>query len=51
MVTILLEEVDAASTIIELNESGLKADDPEIPSKMIGKKEGCVHTLRAAIVF
>ncbi|AOH56217.1 hypothetical protein ABE28_017780 [Peribacillus muralis] len=61
MVTILLEEVGAPST----NESGLKADDPEILSKMIGQKEGWVytftclkghlengvHTLWASIVF
>lgn len=65
IVTILLEEVDDTNTIIEVNEKGLKAADPEIINKMIGQKEGWVytltclkgylengvHTLRASILF
>jgi hypothetical protein len=30
---------------IEVNESGLKEDDPEKVNKMIGQKEGWVYTL------
>ena len=33
------------STIIEVTESGLKADDPEIVNKMLGQKEGWVYML------
>jgi uncharacterized protein YndB with AHSA1/START domain len=44
MVAISLKE-DDTSTIIEVNESGLKEDDPEIVEKMIGQKEGWVYTL------
>ncbi|MCM2534576.1 SRPBCC family protein [Neobacillus pocheonensis] len=44
VVTITLKEADT-STIIEVNESGLKEDDPEIVAKMIGQKEGWVYTL------
>ncbi|MDN4074365.1 SRPBCC family protein [Fictibacillus terranigra] len=33
------------STIIEVNESGLKEDDPDIIAKMLGQKEGWVYTL------
>ncbi|MEH6936313.1 SRPBCC family protein [Bacillus sp. JJ664] len=43
-VTITLTEVDT-STIIEVIESGLKEDDPEVVAKMIGQKEGWVYTL------
>ncbi|NOU96984.1 hypothetical protein GC093_27715 [Paenibacillus sp. LMG 31456] len=45
IVTILLKELDNRSTIIEVNESGLKEDDPEIVNKMIGQKEGWVYVL------
>ena len=31
--------------MIEVNESGLKEDDPEIVNKMIGQKEGWVYML------
>jgi len=44
IVTITLTEVDS-STIIEVIESGLKEDDPEVVAKMIGQKEGWVYTL------
>jgi uncharacterized protein YndB with AHSA1/START domain len=44
IVTITLTEVDA-STMIEVIESGLKEDDPEVVAKMIGQKEGWVFTL------
>ncbi|GGI17519.1 SRPBCC family protein [Gottfriedia solisilvae] len=44
MVTITLNEVDT-NTIIEVIESGLKEDDPEVVAKMIGQKEGWVYTL------
>jgi uncharacterized protein YndB with AHSA1/START domain len=43
-VLITLEEQDG-STIIEVNESGLKEDDPDIMAKMMGQKEGWVYTL------
>ncbi|WHY55545.1 SRPBCC family protein [Peribacillus simplex] len=45
IVTITLKELDEMSTIIEVNESGLKEDDPELINKMIGQKEGWVYTL------
>jgi uncharacterized protein YndB with AHSA1/START domain len=45
VVTITLKELDNTSTIIEVNESGLKEDDPEIVNKMLGQKEGWVYTL------
>ncbi|WP_260285529.1 SRPBCC family protein [Peribacillus aracenensis] len=45
IVTITLKESDKMSTIIEVNESGLKEDDPELINKMIGQKEGWVYTL------
>jgi uncharacterized protein YndB with AHSA1/START domain len=45
IVTITLKELDKMSTIIEVNESGLKEDNPELINKMIGQKEGWVYTL------
>ncbi len=45
VVTITINELDHTSTIIEVNESGLKEDDPEIVNKMIGQKEGWVYML------
>ncbi|MFJ7511461.1 SRPBCC family protein [Peribacillus simplex] len=45
VVNITLTELDKTSTIIEVNESGLKEDDPELINKMIGQKEGWVYTL------
>lgn len=39
VVTIALKEANT-STIIEVIESGLKENDPEIVAKMIGQKEG-----------
>ncbi|MED1203234.1 SRPBCC family protein [Heyndrickxia acidicola] len=45
VVTITLKELDRSTTIIEVNESGLKEDDPEIVNKMMGQKEGWVYTL------
>lgn len=44
IVTITLTEVDT-STMIEVIESGLKEDNPEVVAKMIGQKEGWVYTL------
>ncbi|WP_152658607.1 SRPBCC family protein [Oceanobacillus sp. CFH 90083] len=45
VVTITLKELDNTSTIIEVNESGLKEHDPEIVNKMLGQKEGWVYML------
>ncbi|MCJ8014554.1 SRPBCC family protein [Paenibacillus sp. KQZ6P-2] len=45
IVTIKLIELDHTSTVIEVNESGLKEDDPEIVNKMMGQKEGWVYVL------
>lgn len=45
VVTITLKELDNNSTIIEVNELGLKAEDPEVVNKMIGQKEGWVYML------
>jgi uncharacterized protein YndB with AHSA1/START domain len=45
IVTITLEEVDHHCTLIEIKESGLREEDPEIVSKMLGQKEGWVYML------
>lgn len=45
VVKITLKELDSSTTVIEVNESGLKEDDPEIVNKMMGQKEGWVYTL------
>ncbi|MBY6038054.1 SRPBCC family protein [Fictibacillus nanhaiensis] len=45
VVTITLTEMDNFESIIEVNESGLKEEDPEIVTKMIGQKEGWVYML------
>jgi len=45
VVAITFNEIDAKSTIIEVNETGLKEDDPEIINKMMGQKEGWVYML------
>lgn len=45
IVTITLTDLDDKSTMIEVIESGLKEDDPEVVNKMMGQKEGWVYTL------
>ncbi|WP_210468169.1 SRPBCC family protein [Sporosarcina sp. 6E9] len=45
VVTIKLEMLDRVTTIIQVIESGLKEDDPEIVNKMLGQKEGWVYML------
>jgi uncharacterized protein YndB with AHSA1/START domain len=45
IVRITLKELDNTSTIIEVNESGFKADDPELVNKLIGQKGGWVYML------
>lgn len=45
VVTISLKELDNESTIVEVNESGLKEDDLEIVNKMLQQKEGWVYML------
>jgi uncharacterized protein YndB with AHSA1/START domain len=45
IVTITLTELDEKSSMIEVIESGLKEDDPEVVNKMMGQKEGWVYTL------
>lgn len=45
VVTIALKELNAVSTVVEVTESGLSENDPEIVSKMLGQKEGWVYTL------
>jgi uncharacterized protein YndB with AHSA1/START domain len=45
VVKITLIELDSNSTIIEVNESGFKEQDPEVVNKMIGQKEGWVYML------
>ncbi|PWW28911.1 hypothetical protein DFO73_105148 [Cytobacillus oceanisediminis] len=39
IVTITLKQLDNKSTIIEVNESGLKEEDPEAVNKMMGQKK------------
>lgn len=45
IVTIILNESDNGSTIIEVSESGLREEDPEVVNKMMGQKEGWVYML------
>ncbi|MEH6945072.1 SRPBCC family protein [Bacillus sp. JJ722] len=45
VVTISLIELDKNNTIIEVKESGLKEEDPEVVNKMMGQKEGWVYML------
>ncbi|CAG9621012.1 SRPBCC family protein [Sutcliffiella rhizosphaerae] len=45
VVTITLKEWNSSNSDIEVNESGLNEDDPEIVNKMMGQKEGWVYTL------
>lgn len=45
VVTIMLLELDDMCTKIEVIESGLKEDDPDVVTKMMGQKEGWVYTL------
>ncbi|MCM3439605.1 SRPBCC family protein [Metabacillus halosaccharovorans] len=45
IVTMMLKESDNGSTIIEVNETGLKEEDPEVINKMMGQKEGWVYML------
>lgn len=45
IVTIILKDSDNGSTIIEVSESGLKEEDPEVVNKMMGQKEGWVYML------
>ena len=45
LVTITLERIDQTTTIIEVNESGFKEDDPDLLNKMVGQKGGWVYML------
>lgn len=45
VVTITLKKLDNNSIIVEVNESGLKEDDPQIVNKMLQQKEGWVYML------
>jgi len=45
VVTITLQEVDEARTVIEVNEEGFSQDDPEFVSKLVDNKEGWVFVL------
>ncbi|WP_147803322.1 SRPBCC domain-containing protein [Alkalicoccus halolimnae] len=46
VVTIRFNELDDRSTIIEVTETGLKEEDPDLVSKMMGQKEGRGYTLK-----
>jgi uncharacterized protein YndB with AHSA1/START domain len=45
VVTITFNEIEDKSTIIEVSETGLKEEDPEVVNKMLGQKEGWVYML------
>lgn len=45
VVTIALQEVDEARTVIEVNEEGFSEDDPKFVSKLVDNKEGWVFVL------
>ncbi|MED3574864.1 SRPBCC family protein [Cytobacillus praedii] len=45
IVTITINELEKMNTIVEIKESGFKAEDPDIVDKMIGQKEGWVYML------
>jgi uncharacterized protein YndB with AHSA1/START domain len=45
VVTITLQELDHASTIVEVNEDGFNENDAELISNLLGNKEGWVYML------
>jgi|SRR5690606_40074685 len=45
VVTITLDVLDENSTIVKVSESGFKAEDPDIVTKMLGQKEGWIYML------
>lgn len=45
LVTITLDSIDQTTTIIKVNESGFKEDDPDLLNKMVGQKGGWVYML------
>jgi len=45
VVTISLKELSDTGTIIQVTETGLPEDDPEIVNKVLGQKEGWVYML------
>lgn len=45
VVTITLKALDHASTVIEVNEKGWKAEDDALISVLVGQKEGWVYAL------
>lgn len=45
VVTITLDVLDENSTIVKVSESGFKAEDPNIVTKMLGQKEGWIYML------
>ncbi|MDW0117655.1 SRPBCC family protein [Sporosarcina thermotolerans] len=44
-VRLVFNAVDEESTILEVTESGLRADDPDVVSKMVGQTGGWVYML------
>ena len=44
-VTITLKEVDDATTIVEVNETGFKENDDQLIRKLVDNKEGWVYML------
>ncbi|GIO04805.1 hypothetical protein J31TS6_08330 [Brevibacillus reuszeri] len=51
VVTIALQEVDEARTVIEVNEEGFSQEDPEFVSKLVDNKEGWVFVLACLKVY
>lgn len=45
IVTITLDEIDQATTIIVVNESGFNEDDPDLLNKIVDQKGGWVYML------
>lgn len=45
VVTITLVDVEHKDTLVEVNESGFKENDPELVNKLLGQKEGWVYML------
>ncbi len=45
LVTILLTDLDGASTVVEVNEEGFAEDDERLIGNLLDNKEGWVYTL------
>ncbi|NBD24122.1 SRPBCC family protein [Paenibacillus glycinis] len=45
VVTMTFREIEAGTTILEVNEEGFREDDPALLDKLVGNKEGWVYMM------